>query len=157
VYICTEIDKIGVALRELENLGSERPGPKPRDLPAEPRPSGRAEDEATPGDGSASSASKRKKRKRLTFTEASNIVLEGIGQGPLRAVAKLEKAARQLLSRGQVELWNYLGEHENPNETEVFLSKVWRLNGDLVHSMLNVASKFALDRFSYEHYNVIEE
>ena len=37
-----------------------------------------------------------KKRKRLTFDEVSNIILEGIGNGPIRTGKALEAAAREL-------------------------------------------------------------
>ena len=50
-----------------------------------------------------------RKRKRLSFDEASNIIIEGVGSGPLRTVKALEQAARDLKHKGQVELWNYLG------------------------------------------------
>ena len=50
-----------------------------------------------------------RKRKRLTFDEVSNVVIEGVGDGPLRKVTDLEAAARSLKHQGKVELWNYLG------------------------------------------------
>ena len=98
-----------------------------------------------------------KKRKRLNFAEASTLVLEGIGHGPLKTVAELEAAARQLRARGQTELWNFLGDHKTPNDTEAFLCKVWRLNGDLAHPMFKEKAPYALDTFSYEDLKSIQE
>ena len=45
-----------------------------------------------------------KKRKRLTFDEVSNIILAGVGNGPLRSGKELEAAARQLKKDGNVQL-----------------------------------------------------
>ena len=44
-----------------------------------------------PGEEAAKKESK--KRKRLNFDEVSNIILEGVGEGPLRTGRALEEAA----------------------------------------------------------------
>ena len=99
--------------------------------------------------------SERKRRKRLTFAEASNLVLEGVGDGPLKTVEDLEAAARKLRALGQVELWNYLGDHKAPSDTEAFLSKVWRLSGEVVHVMFKKKAPYALESFDFGDYKVI--
>lgn len=62
----------------------------------------------------------------------SNVVLEGVGQGPIHKAQALEEAARELKYKGQVELWNYLGEFNTAADIGKLVSKVWRLNGTLV-------------------------
>lgn len=88
-----------------------------------------------------------RKRKRLTFDEASNVVIEGIGDGPLRTVKALEQAAKTLKYKGSVELWNYLGTLKTSSETSQLLTKIWRLQGDVAHPFFHVEAPRALEEF----------
>ena len=92
-----------------------------------------------------------KSRHRVSFDEVSNIILEGIGNGPLRSASSLEDAARQLKLKGQVELWNYLGAIRTPTELRGLVAKVWRMNGERSHDMWVTDSPFALGDFHYDH------
>ena len=67
--------------------------------------------------------------------QVSNVVLEGIGEGPLRSGAALEAAARALKMQGKIELWNYLGEHKSAGETNAVVHRIWRLNGTMTHAL----------------------
>ena len=98
-----------------------------------------------------------KKRKRLTFDEVSNIVIEGIGDGPLHTGAALQDAARSLKRRGQVELWNYLGDHKSASETSAMVSRVWQLNGTMTHAMWRTAPEFPLSDFEYGDLQLVQE
>ena len=91
-----------------------------------------------------------KKRKRLSFDEASNIVLEGIGEGPLKTGKALEEAAKKLKQNGQVELWNYLGEMKRAQDVTELVSKVWRLNGQHAHPMWREKAKYDITKFKLE-------
>jgi hypothetical protein len=88
-----------------------------------------------------------RKRKRLSFDEVSNIIIEGIGDGPLRTPKVLEDAARTLKHKGQVELWNYLGNLKSSSETCALVAKVWRLQGELAHPMWNTEAPYPLEAF----------
>ena len=92
-------------------------------------------------------ASEGRKRKRLTFDEVSNVVIEGIGDGPLRTVKALEQAAKKLKYQGSVELWNYLGTLKNCSETNQLLTKIWRLQGDVAHPFFHTEAPYALEEF----------
>ena len=77
------------------------PGKKPStDLDLEPAkfPSGLNLDEELKANKDPREAEPKsnKKRKRLTFDEVSNVVLEGVGNGPLRSRKELEAAAKKL-------------------------------------------------------------
>ena len=80
------------------------PGKKPStDLDLEPAkfPSGLNLDEELkankdPREAREAEPKSNKKRKRLTFDEVSNVVLEGVGNGPLRSRKELEAAAKKL-------------------------------------------------------------
>jgi len=97
-----------------------------------------------PGDAPAKES---RKRKRLSFDELSNIVLEGIGQGPLHTAKSLEAAARELKSNGQVELWNYLGDLRTAADTKALVAKVWRLTGTLAHPLWHRRPEYVLSQF----------
>lgn len=101
------------------------------------------EKERHPGDDKAKPS---KKRKRLSFDEVSNIIIEGIGDGPLRSAKALELAARTLKHKGNVELWNYLGDLKGSGSSAL-LSKVWQLQGETVHPMWRASSPYPLDSF----------
>ena len=88
-----------------------------------------------------------RKRKRLTFDEVSNLVIEGIGDGPLRTVKALEQAAKTLKYQGSVELWNYLGALKTNSETSQLLAKIWQLQGDLAHPLFHAEAPYALEAF----------
>jgi len=93
---------------------------------------------------------KGKKRKFLTFDEVSNIVLEGVGDGPLKSAAALEGAAKRLKDEGSVELWNYLGNLKGPAEIGGLVTKIWHLQGEVQHEMFRTRSSYPLSDFSYE-------
>ena len=103
-----------------------------------------------PGETPASETREHKKRKRLSFDEVSNVIVEGIGAGPLRSVKALEEAARTLKHRGSVELWNYLGAQKSSAETVALVSKVWRLQGEQEHPMWHKEPPFALSMFRHD-------
>ena len=65
-----------------------------------------------------------KKRKSLSFDDVSNVILEGIGEGPLRSAKELEAAARHLKSEGNVELWNYIGSLKTATDVRSLVAKV---------------------------------
>ena len=92
-------------------------------------------------------ASAIRKRKRFSFDEVSNIILEGIGDGPIRKAAALEEAARTLKHQGKVELWNYLGGLKSATDASSSISKVWRLQGELSHSIFHKSSTYSLEAF----------
>lgn len=94
-------------------------------------------------------AKEGKKRKRLTFDEVSNVVLEGVGDGPLRTGQALEVAARKLKEQGKVELWNFLGEHKTPVETHNVVRRVWHLSGSISHPMWRSTPTYPLEDFDY--------
>jgi len=90
-----------------------------------------------------------KKRKRLTFDEVSNIVLEGIGNGPIRSRRGLEEAAKKLkMEEGKVELWNYLGEQvKSPSDVTALVCRVWRLAGIVEHPLFYKTSEYDVKQF----------
>ena len=89
-------------------------------------------------------------RKRLNFDEVSNIVLEGIGDGPLRSGRDLEKAAWSLKEKGKVELWNYIGAMKEASDIGACVAKVWRFRGVLEHPMWRKQPPHALSTFSLD-------
>lgn len=98
-----------------------------------------------------------KKRKRLSFDEVSNIIIEGIGDGPLRTARALEAAARALKHKGAVELWNYIGSLKSSSEIGGLISKVWQLQGDLVHPLWHTTSVYPLQAFDHSSLRQVEE
>ena len=94
-------------------------------------------------------AKEGKKRKRLSFDEVSNIVLEGIGDGPLKTGKALEAAAKKLKLDGKVELWNYLGELKDAAAVNNAVAKVWRLSGETMHHMWRKSPDHVLECFKY--------
>ena len=90
-----------------------------------------------------------KKRKRLSFDEVSNIVLEGIGDGPLKTGKALEAAAKNLKLDGKIELWNYVGEFKDAAAVNNAVAKVWRLNGETMHHMWRKSPDHVLASFKY--------
>ena len=97
-----------------------------------------------PGDAEPKAA---KKRKRLTFDEVSNVVLEGVGEGPLKTGQDLESASKKLKLQGKTELWNYLGDLKTAADTSRLVSKVWRMFGGNAHPMFRTTSEFPLGAF----------
>ena len=53
-----------------------------------------------------SKAKPAKKRNNPTFDEVSNVIIEGVGEGPLKTGRDLEVAAERLKLEGKVELWS---------------------------------------------------
>ena len=98
-----------------------------------------------------------RKRKRLTFDEVSNVILEGIGDGPLRTAKCLEKAAKTLKDKGQVELWNYVGALKTAAEIVGLVGRVWNLNGQIAHPMYHIEPQFPLDAFSHNTLQDVQE
>ena len=98
-----------------------------------------------------------RKRKRLTFDEISNIVIEGVGQGPIRTGMALEEAARSLKLQGKVELWNCLGEKEKASDINNLVCRVWRLNGSLIHHMWRTSPTFPLDDFDHSSLELVQD
>ena len=89
----------------------------------------------------------KKVRTRLSFDDFSNIVVEGIGSGPLRTIADLEAAALSLKRDGKVELWNYLGAFKTAADSKNQLMKVWRLLGNPMGDCLITSFKYKVDDF----------
>ena len=109
---------------------------------------------AHPGDAEPKEG---KKRKRLTFDEVSNVIIEGVGHGPLRTAKDLESAAREMKKDGKVELWNYLGELKSATETTALLSKVWRLWGSLAHPFFFTKAPYKLSQFQLDQLAKVKE
>ena len=101
--------------------------------------------------------SESRKRKRLSFDEVSNIILEGIGAGPIRTAKALEESARQLKHSGQVELWNYLGALKSSADTGALVAKVWRLQGDMAHPLWQSSPEHKIDAFSISGLKEVNE
>ena len=110
--------------------------------------------EGHPGDAPAKAG---KKRKRLSFDEVSNIIIEGIGDGPIRTTTALEEAARTLKHQGNVELWNYLGSLKNLSDIGGVLAKVWQLQGQRSHPMWRTAPTYSLNAFSFGDLRLVIE
>jgi hypothetical protein len=94
-------------------------------------------------------AKEGKKRKRLSFDEVSDIVLEGIGEGPLKTGRALEAAAKKLKLEGKVELWNYVGDFKDAAAVSNAVAKVWRLSGETMHHMWRKSPDHVLESFKY--------
>jgi hypothetical protein len=92
----------------------------------------------------------RKKRKRLSFDEVSNIILEGLGDGPLTTGKALEEAAKTLKLKGQIELWNYVGDMKSPQDVNGLVEKVWRLHGKNEHHMWRAKAEYDVSSFNLE-------
>ena len=90
-----------------------------------------------------------KKRKRLSFDEVSNVIIEGVGQGPLKTRKALEQAAKKLKTEGKVELWNFLGDLKTAADVSALLSKVWRLWGENAHHMFRTKCEYPLKSFRF--------
>ena len=103
--------------------------------------------EKHPGDEPAKES---RKRKRLSFDEVSNIVLEGIGEGPLRSADDLTAAAKSLKQKGNVELWNYLGALKDAAAVMGLVSKIWHMQGERVHHMWKARCPYKLEDFCIE-------
>ena len=103
---------------------------------------------AAPDHPSAKTEQGGKKRKRLTFDEVSNVIIEGVGEGPIYSVDGLEKAARSLKQEGKVELWNYLGEMKSVADSRALVAKVWRLHGTVLHPLWHKGATFPLSAFT---------
>ena len=99
----------------------------------------------------SSSTTKSKSRTRLTFDDVSNIIMEGVGSGPIRTVKALESAAASMKRDGNVELWNYLGAMKSSNDVRALVMKVWRMLGDLSHPMFKTAVAYPLSAFDYSN------
>ena len=95
-----------------------------------------------------------RKRKRLSFDEVSNIILEGVGDGPLITGKMLEQAAKRLKIDGKVELWNYVGELKDAAAVDAVVAKVWRLQGQLRHPLWCTASDHSLRDFNFDHLEI---
>jgi hypothetical protein len=98
-----------------------------------------------------------RKRKRLTFDEVSNVIIEGIGSGPLRTPDMLEQAARTLKQEGKTELWNYMGDLRTPGDVRGLLARVWRLQGTLVHPLWHKCARFDLGHFAHQTLDCVAE
>ena len=98
-----------------------------------------------------------KKRKTLSFVEVSNIVLEGVGDGPIKSAEDLQKVAKRLKYKGDVELWNYIGGLKGPADVGRLVTKVWHLNGEVRHEMFRQRSRFSLDDFSLKELTEVTE
>jgi hypothetical protein len=101
--------------------------------------------------------SSSRKRKRLSFDEVSNVILEGVGAGPIRTAAALEAAARSLKQEGKVELWNCLGELKSRIEVNELVARVWRLNGNLIHPLWHPDAPYAIEEFDYQTLDCVAE
>lgn len=103
-------------------------------------------------------ASKGKKRKRLSFDEFSNVVIEGVGAGPLRTGKAVEETASRLKDDGNVELWNYVGDFKTAKDVNIAVSKVWRLRGDrAAHPLFHMQATYPLEAFSYQEFQSIKQ
>ena len=98
-----------------------------------------------------------RKRKRMSFDEISNVIIEGIGSGPIRSVRALEAAANTLFEKGQVEVWNYMGTLKNPSDTVALLRKVWRLRGEATHPMWKKTAPRPLESFNLNSLSECQE
>jgi hypothetical protein len=98
-----------------------------------------------------------KKRKSLTFDEVSIIVIEGVGDGPLRSAAALEEAAKRLKHEGSVELWNYVGGLKNTADIGHLVSKVWHLQGEIHHEFFRTRASYPLDEFAHQELPKVQE
>ena len=103
---------------------------------------------AHPGDAPQKES---RKRKRLTFDEVSNLIIEGIGEGPLRSAKSVEAAAKALKHQGKIELWNYLGDMKTAGDVSALVAQVWRLQGEVEHPMFHITAPRRLESFSYAH------
>ena len=90
------------------------------------------------------------KRKTLNFNEVSNIVIEGVGDGPLRSAAALEEAAKRLKHEGSVELWNYVGGLKHTADAGKLVTKIWHLQGEIQHEMFRSRASYPLEEFVYK-------
>jgi hypothetical protein len=99
-----------------------------------------------PGDAPAKEG---KKRKRLTFDDVSNVILEGVGDGPIHSVQALESTAATLKAAGNIEMWNFLGTLKNTAEARALVSKAWRMSGSQSHPMWRSAPDHPLAAFSF--------
>jgi len=107
-----------------------------------------------PGDEPAKEG---RKRKRLSFDEVSNVIIEGIGDGPLRTGRQFEKAAKALKEKGQVELWNFMGTLKNSAEAAALVARVWHLHGETAHAMWRQEPEFPLADFNFCSLKEVEE
>lgn len=107
-----------------------------------------------PGDAPAAAG---KKRKRLTFDDVSNIILEGVGSGPLKSGRDLEAATCKLKYEGKVELWNYCGDLKTASDSAALVSKVWRLHGSQVHPLWHTEPEHKLTEFDYGDLNYVKQ
>jgi len=98
--------------------------------------------------GATSTQEGGKKRKRLTFDEVSNVIIEGVGEGPIYSVEGLEMAARSLKQEGKVELWNYLGELKTVADSRALVARVWRLQGTVLHPLWHKIAAYPMSAFT---------
>ena len=107
--------------------------------------------------GDDADSSRGKKRKSLSFDDVSNVIMEGIGEGPLCSAKELEAAARHLKSEGNVELWNYLGSFKTVADVRSLVAKVWRMSGKLNHHLFHSTSRRQLADFDFGHLALVRE
>ena len=98
-----------------------------------------------------------KRRKRLTFDEVSNVVIEGVGDGPIKSGKMLERAAKKLKCDGKVELWNYVGDLKDVASVSARVEKVWRLQGENQHPLWCVAPEYKLNDFDNENLALVQD
>ena len=109
-----------------------------------------------PGDESKQKPEKEHKvRKRLTFDEVSNVIFEGIGDGPLRSARALEAAAWALKQRGKAELWNFVGALKTPADVGSLVAKAWRLRGKFVHAMWRSSPPYVMSSFNIDGLEIV--
>lgn len=109
----------------------------------------KAELAAAPHPGAGGTVKESRKRKRLSFDEVSNIIIEGVGSGPLRTARSLEEASKILKQKGDVELWNYMGTMKTSSETAGLVSQVWRLHGSMAHPMWHTKAPYDVSEFRH--------
>jgi hypothetical protein len=78
------------------------------------------------------------------------VIIEGIGEGPIRTLTALDAATKSMKMQGNVELWNYLGSLSSAANTDELLCKVWRLHGVVVHPLFCKAPPYPLQAFIYD-------
>ena len=127
---------------------------KPAVYPPTLKPEEELKAASHPGDRSAKES---RKRKRLSFDEVSDVIFEGVGDGPIRSAEALEEAARTLKRRGQIELWNYLGSLKTNSDTAALVAKVWHLHGESAHAMWITKPEFGKDMFHCTNLQQVNE
>ena len=75
------------------------------------------------------------------------MVLEGVGEVSLKTGRDLEATSTKLKLQGKTELWYYLGDLKNAEDTFRLVSKIRGMFGGNAHQIFKTTSKFPLDAF----------